>query len=177
MVMMSTMMLTATISTLTQSWPACEVPGRPATKSHTAVSFVFCRRPTTSERLWSGAALRPLHRWLFICSVVCWLHVLFGNQLFMAYPSGAKYSERNISLKNPGSFSGMSNINLPQTPAALWFAAWNLLFLGNRALQTHAWYLHKFGGEYPPRRKAFIPYILWSKDWNSMLKNSSCDII
>ena len=83
MVMMSTMMLTATISTLTQSWPACEVPGGPATKSHTAVSFVFCRRPTTSERPWSGAALRPLHRWLFICLVVCWLHVLFENQLFM----------------------------------------------------------------------------------------------
>ena len=71
MVMMSTMMLTATISTLTQSWPACEVPGRPATRSHMAVSFAFCRRPTTSERPWSGAALRPLHRWLFFA----WLFV------------------------------------------------------------------------------------------------------
>ena len=62
MVMTSTMMLTATIHTLTQSWPACELPGRPATRSHMAVSFAFCRRPTTSERQWSGAALRPLHR-------------------------------------------------------------------------------------------------------------------
>ena len=102
-VMMSTMMLMATICTLTQSWPACEVRGRPATRSHTAVSFAFCRRPTTSERPWSGAALRPLHRWLFICLVVCWLHVLFGNQLFMAYPCGANNSERKLPLKNPGS--------------------------------------------------------------------------
>ena len=103
MVMMSTMMLMATIRTLTQSWPACEIPGRPATRSHMAVSFAFCRRPTTSERPWSGAALRPLHRWLFICLVVCWLNVLFGNQLFMAYPCGANNSERKLPLKNPGS--------------------------------------------------------------------------
>merc|ERR1712130_142400 len=47
-----------------------------------------------------------------------------------------------------------------QTQAALWFAIWNLLFLGNRAMQTHKWYLEKFGGEYPASRKAFIPFLL-----------------
>ena len=55
---------------------------------------------------------------------------------------------------------GNSEFNLVQTQAALWFAVWNLLFLGNRAMQTHSWYLHKFGGEYPARRKAFIPWVL-----------------
>ena len=53
-----------------------------------------------------------------------------------------------------------SEPNLLQTQAALWFAIWNLLFLGNRAMQTHKWYLEKFGGEYPASRKAFIPFLL-----------------
>jgi hypothetical protein len=36
---------------------------------------------------------------------------------------------------------------------------WNLVFLGSRALQTHAWYKEKFGGDYPPGRRAFIPFV------------------
>lgn len=49
---------------------------------------------------------------------------------------------------------------LVQTKAAVWFACFTSLFLGQRALQTHQWYKEKFGGEYPGGRKAFLPGII-----------------
>jgi len=49
---------------------------------------------------------------------------------------------------------------ITQTSSSLWFALWNLVFLGSRALQTHAWYRSKFGADYPRQRRAFIPYLL-----------------
>ena len=47
-----------------------------------------------------------------------------------------------------------------QGQASLWFFAFSLVFLGSRALATHAWYREKFREEYPATRRAFIPYIL-----------------
>ena len=47
-----------------------------------------------------------------------------------------------------------------QSAASLWFSAFSLVFLGSRAVATHAWYREKFREEYPASRRAFIPYIL-----------------
>ena len=47
-----------------------------------------------------------------------------------------------------------------QSQASLWFFSFSLVFLGSRALATHAWYKEKFREEYPASRRAFIPYIL-----------------
>ena len=47
-----------------------------------------------------------------------------------------------------------------QSQASLWFFSFSLVFLGSRALATHAWYREKFREEYPATRRAFIPYIL-----------------
>ena len=47
-----------------------------------------------------------------------------------------------------------------QTGASAWFSAFSLVFLGSRAVATHAWYRDKFREEYPATRRAFIPYIL-----------------
>ena len=47
-----------------------------------------------------------------------------------------------------------------KSQASLWFFAFSLVFLGSRAVATHAWYREKFREEYPANRKAFIPYIL-----------------
>ena len=49
---------------------------------------------------------------------------------------------------------------IAQTAASLWFALFSLTFLGWRAVKTHQWYQDKFKSEYPPDRKAFIPFIL-----------------
>lgn len=49
---------------------------------------------------------------------------------------------------------------LVQTKAAVWFACFTSVFLGQRALQTHQWYKEKFRGEYPGGRKAFLPGII-----------------
>jgi len=46
-----------------------------------------------------------------------------------------------------------------QTWASVWFCIFTLIFLGLRALATHTWYQEKFK-EYPPSRKAFIPFFL-----------------
>jgi 3-oxo-5-alpha-steroid 4-dehydrogenase 1 len=45
------------------------------------------------------------------------------------------------------------------SPAALSFAVWTLVNLLPRALDHHKWYREKFE-DYPPRRKALIPFIL-----------------
>ena len=49
---------------------------------------------------------------------------------------------------------------IAQTAASLWFALFSLIFLGWRAVKTHQWYQDKFKSDYPPDRKAFIPFLL-----------------
>jgi steroid 5-alpha reductase family enzyme len=43
---------------------------------------------------------------------------------------------------------------------ALAFAVFTACNIGPRAVQHHRWYLDKFKGEYPPHRKALIPFLL-----------------
>ena len=45
------------------------------------------------------------------------------------------------------------------SPAALAFAIWTVVNLIPRALDHHKWYCERFD-DYPPERKAVIPYIL-----------------
>jgi len=40
------------------------------------------------------------------------------------------------------------------------FAVFASIFLGTRAYHHHQWYKEKFGGAYPQRRKAVIPFLL-----------------
>merc|ERR1719220_1569422 len=104
MVMMSTMMLTATLRTLTQSWPAYELPGRPATRSHMAVSFAFSRPPTTSERQWSGAALRPLLRPQLLSGLLLGIFSSLGTELSRPTLGISTSLEENILLAEKLSF-------------------------------------------------------------------------
>jgi steroid 5-alpha reductase family enzyme len=45
------------------------------------------------------------------------------------------------------------------SPAALAFAVWTLVNLVPRALDHHNWYRSRFE-DYPPGRKALIPFVL-----------------
>ncbi|KAF4040022.1 3-oxo-5-alpha-steroid 4-dehydrogenase [Phytophthora infestans] len=49
---------------------------------------------------------------------------------------------------------------LSQSPAGLSFAVYTAANLVPRALSNHLWYQEKFRGEYPTKRKAFLPF-LW----------------
>jgi len=46
------------------------------------------------------------------------------------------------------------------TPASLFFAGFTTMFLGLRGIQNHRWYLEKFGGTYPPKRRAIFPFFI-----------------
>ena len=45
-------------------------------------------------------------------------------------------------------------------PASLFFAGFTTIFLGMRGLHHHKFYLQKFKEEYPPNRRAVLPFIL-----------------
>ena len=82
-----------------------------------------------------------------------------------------KPSETGYKIPQSGMHSGMFRwISVPKFFGEVveWFgfaiADWSwpeLTFaITPRALQHHAWYLERFGDEYPSRRRAFIPGVL-----------------
>jgi protein-S-isoprenylcysteine O-methyltransferase Ste14 len=115
--------------------------------------------------------------WLYDARFIIGM-LLFGGGVFLNWWSDQlllnlrKGGKRGYYIPRGGPFKWVSCPNflgeilewtgfaiLTWSPAALAFALWSFFNLVPRALDHHKWYRHTFE-DYPPERKAILPYLL-----------------
>ena len=146
----------------------------PLLASGSAFLFTFYNGVLQSHFLLSVARLDHLQPALSLLGVLLFSWGLFLNiQSDKILQGLRKEGETGYKIPHGGMFSYVSSPNylgeiiewlgyamIAQTAASLWFALFSLIFLGWRAVKTHQWYQDKFKSDYPPDRKAFIPFLL-----------------